>query len=432
MCFEACFHVAEATLAGAGTQFTGLLRVGIPFREGPHIMSRALTEVRRRFPDMELRLEATSDEEGPDAVHRDRLDLAIVSRYGNARQTARAGLREWTLGHDPLRLCIPADHPLAGAPNCEMTRLADEPWVLFPDTSLGRLVRSMCIAAGFQPRVAATVQDVGTAISLVGLGWGITIAPELTPAGTPAPVVRLPITGIDTIRYTALIVRDGEHLSPRMAAAISAVRSVSAELSTGNPVSWAPQPRSAATLTRAMVSGSRDERPATDRPGSRTARSSSASENGRFRSHSTTSWSWNASQARRSERRAALGCSTPTVSTSRSAARCCDCSTAERTSGSTPCPFATRPSARGFLEVAAGILEREGVQAVSTRSVAAAAGILLRRQAALPPQSACSGRRQPAGRGGRSAERQRQAHDALSPAAARPSHRGLRARPGLR
>src|ERR1700756_2171798 len=82
------------------------------------------------------------------------------------------------------------------------------------DTVLGRLVRSMCIAAGFQPRVAATVNDVGTAISLVGVGWGITIAPEMTPAGTPVPVVRLPIAGVDTIRHSVLIVRDGEHLSP--------------------------------------------------------------------------------------------------------------------------------------------------------------------------------------------------------------------------
>ena len=74
------------------------------------------------------------------------------------------------------------------------------------------------------------MHDVGTAISLVGIGWGITIAPELTPAGMLAPIVRLPIKGIDTIRYSVLIARDGEHLSPRMAAAISAVRSVSAEL----------------------------------------------------------------------------------------------------------------------------------------------------------------------------------------------------------
>ena len=221
---------AEATLAGAGSPISGLLRVGIPFREGPHIMSRALGEVRRRFPDMEIRLAAISDEEGPDAVHRDQLDMAIVSRYGNARDAARPGLREWVLGHDPLRLCMPVGHPLAGASACTISELAAEPWVMCPDTSLGRLARSICVATGFQPRVAATVQDVGTAISLVGLGWGITIAPELTPPGTDAPVVRLPITGVDTIRYTVLIARDGEHLSPRLAAAISAVRSVSAEL----------------------------------------------------------------------------------------------------------------------------------------------------------------------------------------------------------
>ncbi|MGH3260962.1 MAG: LysR family transcriptional regulator, partial [Trebonia sp.] len=224
---------AEATLAGAGTQITGLLRVGIPFREGPHIMSRALTDMRRRFPDMEIRLAAISDEDGPEAVRRDQLDMAIVSRYGNDREPERAGLREWTLGHDPLRLCVPPGHPLADAPGCAMTQLADEAWVMCPATSLGRLVRSMCIAAGFQPRVGATVHDLGTAISLVGIGWGITIAPDLTPAGTPTPIARLPIEGIDTIRYSVLIVRDGEHRQPRMAAAIAAIRSVSAELRPG-------------------------------------------------------------------------------------------------------------------------------------------------------------------------------------------------------
>src|SRR4029077_18312206 len=114
---------AEATLAGARTRITGLLRVGIPFREGPHIMSRALTEVRRRFPDMEIRLSATTDEDGPSALHRDQLDMAIVSRYGSAQgPPAATGLREWVLEHDPLRLCVPVDHPLAGAPGCTMVR----------------------------------------------------------------------------------------------------------------------------------------------------------------------------------------------------------------------------------------------------------------------------------------------------------------------
>jgi DNA-binding transcriptional LysR family regulator len=227
-------RAAEASLAGA-SQVTGLLRVGIPFREGPQIMSRALTEVRRRFPDMEIRLTAITDETGADAVHRDELDMVILSRYGNTRAPTGQGLREWVLGQDPLMLCVPRDHALAGTAVCGMARLADEPWVLSPGTTLGRLVTSMCVTAGFQPRLAATVNDVGTAIGLVGIGWGVTIAPELTPAASQAEVSRLRITGVDAVRHNILIVRDGEHLSPRMAAAISAVRAVSSGRPVGQP-----------------------------------------------------------------------------------------------------------------------------------------------------------------------------------------------------
>jgi hypothetical protein len=35
--------------------------------------------------------------------------------------------------------------------------------------------------------VAATVHDIGTALSLVGIGWGITIALDLTPAEGQRP-----------------------------------------------------------------------------------------------------------------------------------------------------------------------------------------------------------------------------------------------------
>jgi DNA-binding transcriptional LysR family regulator len=220
-------RAAEASLTPGASRSTGPLRVGIPFREGPQIMSRALTELRRLYPGLELRLAAVTDEDGPGAVRRDQLDIVIVSRYGGNRDPAGPGLREWVLGDDPLTLCVPAGHPLAGAGECDLARLTDESWVLCPGTTLGRLVISMCVTAGFRPRPAATVNDLGTALGLVGLGWGITIAPERTPAAAAAAVSRLRIAGLDAHRSSVLIVRDGEHLSPRLAAAISAVRSVS-------------------------------------------------------------------------------------------------------------------------------------------------------------------------------------------------------------
>jgi DNA-binding transcriptional LysR family regulator len=222
-------RAAEAMLSTDKAGLTGLLRVGVPFHEGPRIMSRALTEVRRRFPDMELRLAATTDEAGAEAVRRDQLDMVIVSRYGAAHPRTAPGLREWVLGHDALRLCVPADHPLANAPSCTMAQLRDESWIVCPESTLGRLTMSLCTTAGFEPRLAATVNDIGTAIGLVGIGWGVTVAPDLTPVGSEAKLVRIPIDGLDTLRHSVVIVRDGEHLYPRIAAAIAAVRAVSME-----------------------------------------------------------------------------------------------------------------------------------------------------------------------------------------------------------
>src|ERR1700727_2386773 len=105
----------RVTLSRDDQAVSGLLRVGVPFREGPQIMSHALMEVRRQFPKLEIRLIAATDETSADALLRDQLDMAIVSRFGAPQPRPRSGLREWDLGHDALRLCVPAGHRLAGA-----------------------------------------------------------------------------------------------------------------------------------------------------------------------------------------------------------------------------------------------------------------------------------------------------------------------------
>ncbi len=228
---------AEAMLSSGKLDVSGLLRVGVPFREGPQIMSRALSDVRRRYPHMEIRLVATTNDLAAELVLRDQLDLVIVSRFGVAHPPALPGLREWVLGHDPLRLCVPAEHRLAAAAACSVADLRDEAWVVCPTTALGRMTVNLCVAAGYEPVVAASVDDIGTALGLVGIGWGITIAPELTPVAADLGIVRMPITGLSTDRYSVLVVRDGEHTSPRIAAAITAVRAIG-DHATG----WEPRP----------------------------------------------------------------------------------------------------------------------------------------------------------------------------------------------
>jgi DNA-binding transcriptional LysR family regulator len=186
-------------------------------------MSSALSEARNRYPGLEIRLAAIKDENGAELVHRGQLDMVILSRFGSAHASVGPGLREWVLGHDALRLCVPAGHRLAGARACTLSDLRDEPWIINPEGALGRLVMTLCVAAGFQPTVVATVDDVATALGLVSIGWGVTVAPDLTPANPESGIRRIGLDGLEAVRHSILIVRDGEEALPHMSAVIAAV-----------------------------------------------------------------------------------------------------------------------------------------------------------------------------------------------------------------
>src|SRR5262245_33970533 len=49
-------RAAEAALGREDADVTGRLHVGVPFREGPRVMSTALGEARRRYPQLEIRM----------------------------------------------------------------------------------------------------------------------------------------------------------------------------------------------------------------------------------------------------------------------------------------------------------------------------------------------------------------------------------------
>jgi DNA-binding transcriptional LysR family regulator len=216
-------RAAEAALAHEGKDVTGRLHVGVPFREGPRIMSSALSEARHRYPGLEIQLAAVKDENAAELVHRGQLDMVILSRFGSAHASVGPGLREWDLGHDALRLCVPAEHRLAGAAACTLSDLRDEPWIINPAGTLGRLVTTLCVAAGFEPTVVATVDDLATALGLVSIGWGITVAPDLTAAHPESGIRRIQLNGLEAARHSILVVRDGEESLPHMSAVIAAV-----------------------------------------------------------------------------------------------------------------------------------------------------------------------------------------------------------------
>jgi len=219
-------RAAEATLRQSDG-VSGRIRIGIPFREGPAIMSTALTLIRKRYPELEITLRSVTDLHGAEQVVRGHLDMVILSAYGASPPLPESGLRQWILSRDPLRVCTPAKHELATLESCTIDQLRDQPLILCHDNPLGTLMHGLCTAAGFRPQVAATVQDVATALGLVGVGWGVTIAPELTPATSESSLRRVPLAGVTTQRYSVMICRDGEQDLPEVAAVVAAAHKTS-------------------------------------------------------------------------------------------------------------------------------------------------------------------------------------------------------------
>ena len=128
-------------------------------------MVRALREVRRRHPSLEIQLVHTVGDAAADDIRGERLDLAIVSRITPSPEGTSDGIKEWILGSDPLCLYVAADHRLASATApVPISDLREEPWILSHNTRLGRLTSALCNAAGFEPVVAALVDDVSIAV----------------------------------------------------------------------------------------------------------------------------------------------------------------------------------------------------------------------------------------------------------------------------
>jgi DNA-binding transcriptional LysR family regulator len=224
-------RAAQAALQRSAGEIAGELRVGVPFREGPPLMSSALTGVRRQHPKLELTLASTTDGTGAEEVRRGVLDLVMVSRFGPTPGQAGPGLRQCVLGRDPLRLCVSRRHRMAEEPDCRIADLSAESWIISPTTPLGQLTLGLCSSAGFQPTTAATVHAGAPALGLVEADWGITIAPELTPTGRgPDELRRVALRDVGAFRHSVLLMRDGDEDSPAIAAVVSAVRKASSRV----------------------------------------------------------------------------------------------------------------------------------------------------------------------------------------------------------
>jgi LysR family transcriptional regulator, transcription activator of glutamate synthase operon len=198
---------------------TGTVAVAFQQSLGSWLVPDLLGSFRAAHPGVGFRLTNVRDELHGLPLNGGAADLEIgTRRFRTGEEATRPGdlaVRTRRIGNEPLRLALPASHPLAAKhlaagrsredgrpgdgdrPGIRLAEVAREPFIgLRPTSALRKLGDDLCTAAGFRPAIVFEGDDLSNVRGLVTAGLGVAIVPDPR-AGSPVagsgPVLYLPI-----------------------------------------------------------------------------------------------------------------------------------------------------------------------------------------------------------------------------------------------
>src|SRR4051794_1296116 len=149
------------------------LRVALPPGAPSTVLPDLLAPLRERRPDASVDIRELTTPDQLAALHAGEIDLGLVREPVDDPRLARR-----TLLVEPLGVCLPAAHPLAGRESVTLTELAGELFVCFPRAWAPSLhdvlveeLRRLDVEARFQDSAS-----LGTTQGMVVAGLGLTLA----------------------------------------------------------------------------------------------------------------------------------------------------------------------------------------------------------------------------------------------------------------
>lgn len=202
---ERALQAAEAARRAERGE-TGQLSLGFTGTSVLHpVLGASIRAFRRRYPDVDLRLEEANSALLLDGLEEERLDVAIL----RPALSAEAPIQAFALVQERLVAALPAAHEAADDETSplDLGTLAGEPLLLTPrrvGTSLHDAAIEACRAAGFEPVLGQSAPQIASVLSLVSAELGFSLVPDalrqLSIAGVryrdlvpPAPHVELAV-----------------------------------------------------------------------------------------------------------------------------------------------------------------------------------------------------------------------------------------------
>ncbi|MDH6579681.1 LysR family transcriptional regulator [Kitasatospora sp. MAP5-34] len=215
---------AEVTLEEQRGQAVGRLLVAAFATGARGLLPAVLADLRKRCPELDVRLLESDPYPAAELVARGEVDLAIVQDWPTVPLPVQEGLSRLDLGTDPVDLLLPAENPLARLAVVPVARMCGQRWISVPAGNICHdwLVRTMR-EVGEEPDVRYQVGEFETQIALIAAGLGVGLVPRLGRGPLPPGVVARPVVPEPARRVFALW-RTQTSRRPAIAAALEAVR----------------------------------------------------------------------------------------------------------------------------------------------------------------------------------------------------------------
>lgn len=210
-------HAARADLDRLTGTLGGPVRVAAVASAALTFVSAAVADLRGEHGDIATAVVVAEPTAALDLVLAGDVDLAVVDEYDFVPLALPDFVVARRLRREPLLLVVP--ERWRGPRRAALAQLAELDWVMpRDDAACGRAVRSACRAAGFEPRVRWTSDDMLVLVRAVAAGHGIAVLPQLSIAMDAAAIDVRPLRRPRLERRLTAVARSATLSRPAVAA----------------------------------------------------------------------------------------------------------------------------------------------------------------------------------------------------------------------
>jgi DNA-binding transcriptional LysR family regulator len=187
-------EAAEADLAALSGDIRGTVRAGALQSAARRLLIPALAATGVAHPRVRVEIFELELEQALPGLRLGTVDLVIGDEYDGHPRPRPAGLRFTPLLEEPIKLVLPATHPLAASEGpVALSALRDDVWTASAEgTGHNAMVVGTCRAlGGYEPDLRHRSNDADVQLELVRAGAAVALMPPLAmPAHDPALAVR--------------------------------------------------------------------------------------------------------------------------------------------------------------------------------------------------------------------------------------------------